>query len=118
MIGNPGTTSRLETVAQLELRRDVTDKNLLAFLQSRIFALESLQESSLSLDENTKIRNSLFSLKNAQKAYTGQLNALNDPIIMARRKDAENAFRASITSNSEWSEKYGGILDEMVTVSG
>ena len=116
VIGNPGTTSRLETVAQLELRRDVTDSNLFAFLKSRIEALESVMSAPLSSGEKTQVRNSLFSLKNALKAYQGQLDALRDPAIISRRTDAEKAFVASIKEDSEIAGEYGSVVDEMATI--
>ncbi|MBX2821324.1 MAG: S46 family peptidase [Rhodothermaceae bacterium] len=116
VIGNPGTTSRLETVSQLELRRDVTDKNLLAFLHSRIEALESLSGTTLMQNEEMQIRNSLFSLKNARKAYQGQLDALHDPTIIARRKDAEKLFAQSISGDEDLSETYGEVIAEMAGV--
>ena len=116
VIGNPGTTSRLETVAQLELRRDVTDKNLLAFINTRIKALESVSGMPLMQNEEMQIRNSLFSLRNARKAYQGQLDALNDPRIIARKRDAERLFVQAISADEELSAKYEGIIDEMANV--
>lgn len=116
VIGNPGSTSRLETVAQLELRRDVTDKNLFAFLKSRIEALESVQDAPITADEGVQTRNALFSLKNAHKAYNGQLGALNDADIMARKRDAENQFISSIQADSSLAESYGGLIDDMAGI--
>ena len=116
VVGNPGTTSRLETVAQLELRRDVTDKNLLAFLHTRIKALESVSGLPLMPTEEMQIRNSLFSLKNARKAYQGQLDALNDPSLIARKKDAEGLFVQAISEDQDLSAKYGEVIGEMAGV--
>lgn len=116
VVGNPGTTSRLETVAQLELRRDITDKNLFAFLKSRIAALESILDGPIPPVEKTQVRNSLFSLKNAQKAYHGQLEALQDPSIIARRQDAENKFIRAIEEDTDISSEYGSVVDEMAAI--
>ena len=96
VVGNPGSTSRLETVAQLELRRDVTDKNLLAFIDHFIVAMHDYQAGTTTEDGKNAVRNQLFSLLNAQKAYNGQLAALADPVIMARRRDAEQKFQQAI----------------------
>ena len=115
VVGNPGSTSRLETVAQLEVRRDVTDKNLLHFIEGRIRALEAFQRKAPPHDKNA-VRNPLFSLRNAQKAYRGQLKALNDPVIMARRRDAESRFQAAILADDALREKYGGLIEAMQSV--
>ena len=44
IIGNPGSTSRLQTVSELEFRRDVEMPALLGFLGSRIEAIEDYIE--------------------------------------------------------------------------
>ena len=119
VIGNPGSTSRLETVAQLELRRDVTDKNLFGILKSRIEALESVSSGQIPADEQTRVRNSLIlSEKRPKSVYKGSLSALHDPIIMARRKDAESKFAKSIKDDADLSTEYDGVIDEMARYSG
>ena len=45
MIGNPGSTSRLQTVAELEFRRDVGDKSTLEFITNRVNVLQSFIDS-------------------------------------------------------------------------
>ncbi len=116
VIGNPGSTSRLETVAQLELRRDMTDKNLLAFIDHFIVALKEFQHAATTMEEKNAVRNQLFSLLNAQKAYTGQLAALADPVIMARREDAENQFEKAIAADAALSAEYGELIGQMAEV--
>jgi hypothetical protein len=106
VIGNPGSTLRLETVAQLEWRRDVQEKTLLALLNSRIEALEAYYEENPS----DGLRNQIFGLKNAQKLYTGRVKGLNDPVIMAKRADTERQFLEDLE------EKYGDRISEDVDV--
>ncbi len=106
VIGNPGSTLRLETVAQLEWRRDVQEKTLLALLNSRIEALEMYFEENPS----DGLRNQIFGLKNAQKLYTGRVKGLNDPVVMAKRADTERQFLQDL------SEKYGDRISEDVDV--
>ena len=88
VIGNPGSTLRLETVAQLEFRRDVQEKAILALLDSRIKAMEGYFEENPS----DALRNQIFGLKNSQKLYRGRVKGLNDPVIMAKRADTERRF--------------------------
>lgn len=112
VIGNPGSTNRLETVAQLEFRRDIQEKYLLDFIDSRVAALEALYEDNPS----EQLRNQLLSLKNSQKVYTGRVKGLNDPVLMARRRDTERQFAAAIEENAELSSQYGGLIDEMAEI--
>ena len=41
IVGNPGTTSRLQTVAELEFRRDVSDRGVIELLRSRMAVLDA-----------------------------------------------------------------------------
>lgn len=112
VIGNPGSTNRLETVAQLEFRRDVQEKYLLALVNDRVQALKEYAEEYPS-DE---IQNDIFSLMNTQKLYTGRVKGLNDPVLLARRRDTERQFREAIEADASLRETYGGLIDEMAQV--
>jgi len=113
VIGNPGSTSRLQTVAQLEFRRDVSDRYLLDFLRSRIEVLRDFMASNPEVAEEIELRNTIFSLSNSEKAYTGMVRGLNDPVIMARRLDTQQRFQDSIQADPELRSQYGGLVDRM-----
>jgi hypothetical protein len=76
VIGNPGSTSRLQTVAELEFRRDVSDKAVLDFIDSRVEVLGEFIAAEPEVAEELDLRNSYFSLANSQKAYGGQIKGL------------------------------------------
>lgn len=113
VIGNPGSTSRLQTVAELEYRRDVEMPALLSFLGSRIEAIEGYLEGRGDEPGVDEIRNSVFSLLNAQKAYTGMLGGLRDPYIIARRTAAENDFRGALQADTALARTYLPLFDRM-----
>jgi len=113
VIGNPGSTSRLQTVAELEFRRDVSDQKLLEFLRSRIRVLEAFHEDHPEISEEIDLRNTIFSLSNSEKAYSGMVRGLNDPVIMTRRRDRQRAFQDSIRSDPALSSQYGGLVERM-----
>jgi hypothetical protein len=116
VIGNPGSTSRLQTVAQLEYRRDVGDRAILDFLTSHIAAMESYRAAFPVQAESLDIRNTLFDLSNSQKAYGGIWRGLQDPVIMARRQDAEGRFKAAIALDPALQSEYGSLFDELAEV--
>ncbi len=116
VIGNPGSTSRLQTVAELEFRRDVSDRGLLAFVDRRIEALQEYYESDPVKAEELDLRNSIFSLMNTQKAYRGMLRGLGDPVIMARRRDTQRQFLEDVRSDPALSAEYGDLVDRMAEV--
>ena len=112
VIGNPGSTSRLQTVAELEFRRDVQDVAVLRLLDTRIAVLEQFLKEHPDAPE--EIRNELFSLLNSQKAYRGIVKGLKDVTIMARRADMERQVREAIAAKPELATMYGTLIDDMV----
>jgi len=85
--GHPGATQRLETLARLKHRRDVT----LPYTLSRIRILEAalIQYSALSGEKTRQAATDLHSVANARKAFSGQYQGLLDPKIMEQKKTAE-----------------------------
>jgi hypothetical protein len=116
VIGNPGSTSRLQTVAQLEYRRAVQDRATLDLLTSRIEALQAYSEEYPEEAERLDLRNTIFSLMNSQKAFTGIWEGLHDPVTMAKRADAERQFREAIGQDPSLGQRYGGLFDEMADI--
>lgn len=114
VVGNPGSTLRLETVAQLKYRRDVQDRAVLNFYASRVEALQAYTESVDEVPDD--LQNQLFGFKNALKLYRGRLRALNHPYIMARRADAEQDFTDTLQTDPQWTEQYGGLIDSMAAI--
>ena len=113
MVGNPGSTSRIQTVAELEFRRDVSDKGLLAFVNNRIDALEAFYDMDPEAGEAMDLRNTIFSLINTQEAYGGILRGLHDPVILAKRRDQERAFQEALEADPELAEEYGGLIAQI-----
>jgi hypothetical protein len=116
IVGNPGSTSRLQTVAELEFRRDVGDVAILAFLRNRAEAFREFIDAFPAEAEEHDLRNVLFGLLNSEKAYAGQIEGLHDPVIIARRKDTERRFREAIAADPALAERYGGLLDELAEI--
>lgn len=114
VIGNPGSTSRLETVAQLEYKRDVQVPVMLEFLDSRIEALQAY--IAVRQGDADVQRSQLLSLLNSQKAYRGRAAALNDSTLMARKMDGEQEFRQALESDPELFALYGAHIDSMARI--
>ena len=113
VIGNPGSTDRGDTVAQLEWRRDVQVPGMLAFLGGRIDAIDAYLAEN---PDDEVLRNRRFGLSNAQKAYLGRRDALQDEIIMARRRDFERQFREDIAADPALRAEYGDLFEQMARI--
>jgi hypothetical protein len=107
--GHPGTTERLDTVAQLETLRDSAEPLAIKNLKSR---METLRKYAAGGEEQARQTTSLlFSAANSLKAREGRLKGLLDPNVMAKKQSDEKEFRAKVTANPEWRTAYAGAWD-------
>lgn len=111
VVGNPGSTSRLLTVSQLEFKRDVTDPLILNYINNFVDSLYKV--IAANPDKEKELNNELFNYTNSQKVYKGTLKGLNDGVLMARKKDFEKNFIQAVKSNEKLKAKYGNIWDDI-----
>jgi hypothetical protein len=116
MVGNPGPTNRLLTVAQLEYQRDHLVPGRKAYFESRLGALRDAYAADPETGERLGLRNQAFSLSNSLKAYTGRLAALEDPDIMARKRAAEVALVTDASAAGVETARVEELLGAMAEV--
>jgi hypothetical protein len=107
--GNPGSTARQETIAQLEAARDYELVNSLKSLRSRQAAM--LRYSDGGAEARRRAASAIFSLENSIKALSGRLKGLQDPAVMGKKRQEEQEFRARVAANPEWQRQYGGAWE-------
>ena len=109
--GNPGSTNRLCTVAQLEYARDYIYPQTIKMLEGFISFMEAM------IQEDTKssayLNDQLLSYYNSKKAYSGMLDGLRNPVLMQKKKDFENNLQVEVQSNAELNEKYGSLWTDI-----
>lgn len=103
--GNPGSTSRLNTMAHLLFYRDVQYPFTLNLLRRREVLLNTYAERSLENDR--RAHDDLFGIKNSRKAYFGRIAGLQDPAIVKAKADAEAALRARVAADPQLAAAYG-----------
>ncbi len=113
VVGNPGSTSRLSTVSQLEFARDYTLPGQLDILETRANILTSYIKQNPDTADAYNLRNTFFSIDNSVKNFRGQLRGLRDPYLIARRAKAEQALQDSIMAVDSLRGAYGNILREI-----
>lgn len=110
-VGNPGTTQRLKTVAQLEYMRDIVYRNNSFLLDTYYNALEELKKVEPSrAEEFEKIR---VNIGNSQKVISTIYKGLLDPYLMARKKDFQRKLQEAVWNNPELKEKYGTVWENI-----
>ncbi len=103
--GNPGSTSRLLTMSQLERLRD---QQLPVTLIQNSELRGRLLEYSLTGDEAKRTSfDPIFGLENSFKVYYGQQGALTDPAFMARKRADEDELRARIAADPNLVQQIG-----------
>jgi len=113
--GNPGSTNRLHTYAQLEFQRDLNYPMILGFFDRYIKVLR--EYSALGEEQERRALIQIFGLENSKKAMTGEYQGLLDKALMAGRKKTEEEFRLKVASNPEWDKAYGDAWDTIAGVA-
>lgn len=114
VIGNPGSTSRLMTVAQLEYQRDFYYPFVIRLLQNNADILDRYMK--LHPDQRDKHINDYFGYTNSLKAYEGELKGLQTPELMARKVAFEKKFRAAVAADTALERKYGALWDSIASL--
>jgi hypothetical protein len=109
--GHPGSTSRLDTLAQLGLERDVVEPNVLKLLKHRIAVLQKY--SALGAEQAREAATDIFDLQNSVKAEEGRLKGLLDPHVWDTKRKDETAFYAAVMANPQWKAAYGNAWDQI-----
>lgn len=116
VIGSPGSTSRLKTMAQLEFERDYSLPPLLEILNRRADVFADFIDRNPEVAEEEGVRSSYLSITNQIKSQSGQLVGLRDADLMARRAAGERDLRQAINANDSLRAAYGQVFDNIADV--
>ena len=109
VVGNPGSTGRLNTLAQMEFLRDVGYPATLAGYKRFLNIYSELAKRDTSAAR--RYQNEVFSYENSQKAVTGYRAGLLDTAQMATKRAFERDFRARIAADPKLQAEFGGSWD-------
>ena len=116
MIGNPGRTTRLNTVAQLAYTGTYDLPFRASLFTNLIEGLEAYFEYDSATPQAQQLRNTIFGLKNSQKLLGGQIIAHNDEYLMGRRVDNEQNFIDELNESPELRETYIPLIDRIAEI--
>jgi hypothetical protein len=96
-VGHPGRTSRLETLAQMDTRRDLTNPLVIRSLDRtrkalRAYAAKGPEQARLVSDR-------LMGAENSYKVMVGETTGLSDSVAMAKVALAERELRNKVAAD-------------------
>jgi hypothetical protein len=112
-LGFPGSTNRLQTVAQLKYQRDVGNPLQMQVWTSRREAL--VRYGAAGPEATRRALATVRSLANSIKRLTGQQDGLSNPRMMAKKEEEEKALQAEVARRADLQQTVGGAWDEIAT---
>jgi hypothetical protein len=112
--GNPGSTQRELTVAELAYLRDEALPRRIAQLAELRGLLEQYQTEGAEQLRTSK--DALFYTENSYKVFVGQLQALDDPAFFKKLVDRERALRAEVNAKPALRTQYGDAWNKLAAL--
>ena len=112
--GNPGSTARLLTLAQIQYQRDVGNPLQKQVWTSRRDALARYAERGP--EQARQAGSAIRSLNNSLKRLVGQQEGLMNPRMMARKEAEEKALRDAVAQKTAIQKAYGDAWEQIEAV--
>ena len=113
--GNPGTTQRLLTVAQLEALRD--QQLPITLIQTSELRGRLVEYSTTGEEAKRVSVDPIFGLENSFKVYYGQQGALTDPAFMGKKREEEQELRQRVAADPALAARIGDPWADLERVS-
>jgi hypothetical protein len=111
VVGSPGTTSRLLTMAQLDFHRDVLNPTQMAVYMARRDALA--RYAATGAEARRRASAAMRGLENSMKRLVGQQNGLENERLMSAKMAEEGRLRQAVAGNPAWQKAYGDAWDQV-----
>jgi hypothetical protein len=107
--GHPGSTSRLQTLAQLEFSRDLGYPTYLEMIKRNLEVVR--RYAARGKEQARESANLIFGLENALKALSGEHDGLKAPQLLQKKERDEQELRKRAAGNPKWKKLYAGAWD-------
>ncbi len=109
--GNPGSTARLLTIAQIQYQRDAGNPLQKQIWTSRLNALD--RYAGRGPEQARQAGSVMRSLNNSLKRLVGQQEGLMNPRMMAKKEAEEKALRDAVAQKAEVQKSYGVAWEQI-----
>ena len=109
--GNPGSTARLLTLAQIQYQRDVGNPLVKQVWTSRRDAL--LRYAERGAEQARQAGATTRSLNNSLKRLVGQQQGLMNPRMMAKKEAEEKTLRDAVAQKADVQKAYGDAWNQI-----
>jgi hypothetical protein len=107
--GHPGTTQRLNTIGHLEFLRDhALPLNLEMYGRIRDGLARYGETGAEQLRQSKDL---FFGIENSLKSWRGQLEGLQDPTLMNKKRGVEAALRAAVAKSPDLTRRFADAWD-------
>ncbi len=111
--GNPGSTGRMNTMAQVEFLRDTVYPMTLKIYKERIDALKNY--AAQSAENARQAQEYIFGYENSFKAINGYQSGLLDQKLMVQKQAEENKTRQAVQSDPKKKAQFDDPWGEIAT---
>ena len=111
VVGNPGSSSRLMTVSQLEFLRDTAFPIRVAHYSKLLGAAR--EYAGKGEEQERRSRKLIFGMQNALKAYGGYLAGLRDDEIMKKKRKDEEDLKAFVAKDKGLKKEVSAAWDDI-----
>ena len=109
--GHPGSTDRLKTLAQVEMRRDHYFPYALKTLQRLLKVLKDY--SARGPEQEREAATQIFGIENTLKAFNGDYKGLLGKSLIEKKRKEESDFRMLVAARPEWEKEFGGAWEDI-----
>ncbi len=113
--GNPGSTERLKTKAQMDFLADAAYPMVRQLIDNRLAVMRQL--ASDDEEQERALRPQILNYENAQKAYAGYHGGLLDERLMQAKVEAEAEFRRHVFADDGLRQRFGQLWERLEEVA-
>jgi hypothetical protein len=107
--GHPGSTSRQDTMAQIDTQREYILPLAIENIKRQLDVLR--RYGALGAEQARQTTERVILLENSLKAISGMYEGLRDAHLLAQKKKSEEDFRALVNGKPELRERFGDAWD-------